>query len=69
MNRALDAAAASLGNTRAVSRRSYVHPRVIDAYLDGSLVEEWPRLIAHAPQNGLRPEEWALIEFLKQREG
>jgi DNA topoisomerase I len=28
-----------LGNTPAVSRRSYIHPRVVDAYLEGSLVE------------------------------
>jgi len=68
VNRALDAAAHSLGNTRAVSRRSYVHPWVIDSYLDGSLVEEWPRLVKHAPPNGLRPEEWALIELLKERQ-
>jgi DNA topoisomerase-1 len=28
-----------LGNTPAVSRRSYIHPGVVDAYLEGSLVE------------------------------
>jgi DNA topoisomerase-1 len=31
------AVAAELGNTPAVCRRSYIHPRVIAAYLDGSL--------------------------------
>jgi DNA topoisomerase-1 len=34
---AIDAAAARLNNTRAVCRKSYVHPRVPDAYVDGAL--------------------------------
>ena len=28
-----------LGNTRAVCRKCYVHPAVIDAYLDGSMMK------------------------------
>jgi DNA topoisomerase-1 len=39
INAAIDAAAARLNNTRAVCRKSYVHPRVPDSYADGSLVE------------------------------
>ena len=34
---AVERVARKLGNTRAVARRSYVHPAVIDSYLDGSL--------------------------------
>jgi DNA topoisomerase I len=34
---AIDQVAAQLGNTRAVCRKCYVHPAVIDAYLDGSI--------------------------------
>jgi DNA topoisomerase I len=34
---AIDAVAGVLGNTRSVCRRSYIHPAVIDAYLDGSM--------------------------------
>jgi DNA topoisomerase-1 len=34
---AIDRVARRLGNTRAVCRRSYVHPAVLDAYLEGSL--------------------------------
>jgi len=34
---AIDEVARQLGNTRAVCRKSYVHPAVIDAYLDGSI--------------------------------
>jgi DNA topoisomerase I len=28
-----------LGNTPAVCRSSYIHPQVLDAYLDGSMLE------------------------------
>jgi DNA topoisomerase I len=34
---AIDAVAGVLGNTRSVCRRSYIHPAVIDAYLEGSM--------------------------------
>ena len=40
---AIDEAASQLRNTRAVSRRCYVHPAILDAYRDGSLAEEWKR--------------------------
>jgi DNA topoisomerase-1 len=34
---AIDQVAKQLGNTRAVCRKCYVHPAVIDAYLDGTI--------------------------------
>jgi DNA topoisomerase-1 len=40
---AIDQAAAQLRNTRAVCRRCYVHPGVLEAYRDGSLREVWAR--------------------------
>jgi DNA topoisomerase I len=36
---AIEQVAKRLGNTRAVCRKSYVHPAVIDAYLDGSMMK------------------------------
>jgi DNA topoisomerase-1 len=60
---ALDAVARQLGNTRAVCRKCYVHPAVLQAYLDGAPVP------ARAPTSGgqarLDPAERALIRFLK----
>ena len=38
---AIDAAAAKLGNTRAVCRSCYVHPAIAESHLDGSLHEAW----------------------------
>jgi DNA topoisomerase I len=37
VTRCIDRVAARLGNTKAVCRKCYVHPGVIEAYLDGSL--------------------------------
>jgi DNA topoisomerase I len=36
---AIDAVARQLGNTKAVCRKCYIHPAVIDSYLDGSLAQ------------------------------
>jgi DNA topoisomerase I len=36
---AIEQVAKRLGNTRAVCRKCYVHPAVIDAYLDGSIMK------------------------------
>jgi DNA topoisomerase-1 len=41
LNAVVDDVARLLGNTRAVCRRSYVHPVVIEQYLAGSLPEQW----------------------------
>jgi DNA topoisomerase-1 len=37
----VDEVAAQLRNTPAVCRGSYVHPLVVDTYLDGTLPERW----------------------------
>jgi DNA topoisomerase-1 len=58
-----------LGNTKTICRKCYIHPAVIDAYLDGSLL---PLLSASGAGRGktkmksraLRPDETALMAFL-----
>jgi DNA topoisomerase I len=40
---AIEQVARQLGNTRAVCRKCYVHPAVIDAYLDGSMMKTGSR--------------------------
>ena len=45
---AIDAAAAKLGNTRTVCRSCYVHPKVTEAYVDGSLEDTWARARSRA---------------------
>ena len=72
--KAIEAVARRLGNTRVVCRQSYVHPAVVEAYLDGSLpappvggagaVEAAPG----RPSRQLGPDEAAVLRFLQQRE-
>jgi len=62
---AIDSVARKLGHTRAVCRRAYVHPAVIDTYLDGSLDSALD--FEHAVRKGrLRSDEVALLAFLKR---
>ena len=69
---AIEAVAGLLGNTRAVCRKSYIHPAVIDAYMDGSLAGALSRR-AHAASrrfaSKLRPEEAAVLTILERRGG
>jgi DNA topoisomerase-1 len=57
--------AARLGNTRAVCRRCYVHPVVLDAYRDGSLAAAM-RKPASPVRGGLQADEAALVRLLRQ---
>lgn len=41
--RAIEAVARKLGNTKAVCRRCYIHPTVLDSYMDGALVKQMAR--------------------------
>ena len=59
---ALRRVSSRLGNTLAVCRRCYVHPRVVEAYRRGELHE---RVRARTPR-GLREEEAALLRVLRQ---
>jgi DNA topoisomerase-1 len=68
--RAVEAVAQELGNTKAISRKCYVHPAVIDAYLDGSIAhvlrQRAEREMAESLKK-LRPEEAAVMALLQQR--
>ena len=54
--------ALALGNTPAVCRKSYIHPILCSAYLDGGLVFEAG---AEGGTSGLRPDEIALLALLR----
>jgi DNA topoisomerase I len=60
---AIDAASDFLNNTRTIARAHYVHPHVVEAYLDGSFSEVMAlRRPPRAP--GLDTDERALVGFL-----
>lgn len=60
-------AADRLGNTLAVCRKGYVHPKVIDSYLAGDFVDEFSAALDEAREqrpDGLRVAEAATLRFL-----
>ncbi len=72
VTRCIDRVAARLGNTKAVCRKCYVHPAVIDAYLDGTLDEALAAKAsarAAAALDALSAEELAVLMFLRSRIG
>jgi DNA topoisomerase-1 len=67
VNRAIESVASKLGNTVAVCRKSYVHPVVLEAYLDGATIQ-LPRLRLSAKRSlGLTDEERAVVALLEKR--
>jgi DNA topoisomerase-1 len=63
--------AAHLGNTPAVARGSYVHPAVLEAYLDGSLrgaLVDAAEEQTEPPVRSDRAEELEVVRLLHQRE-
>ena len=57
--------AVALGNTPAICRKSYVHPVVVDTYLEGQLPATLRlREVTGAPGAGLRPEERAVLDVI-----
>jgi DNA topoisomerase I len=68
--RAIEQVAERLGNTPSVCRQCYVHPTIIDAYLEGSLVQQLKARVQDELLEGaaeLRPEEAAVLGLLLKR--
>ncbi len=64
---AVKSVARRLGNTPTVCRQSYVHPRVIDTYLSGTMLDALRRRTADAMKGlkDLAPEEAAVLALLQ----
>jgi DNA topoisomerase I len=70
ITRAIEQVAAQLGNTVAVCRKSYIHPGVVEAYLDGTLLEVLRGQVEHVLREDLpdlSSEEAAVYVLLRQR--
>ncbi|MCD6040920.1 MAG: topoisomerase [Burkholderiales bacterium] len=67
---AVDAVAERLGNTRAVCRKYYVHPALLQAYLLGKTVPNPPALTRRTrrkqPGGALRRDEVLVLQFLQE---
>jgi len=67
---AVDMTAKRLGNTRSVCRKYYIHPALIEAYLEGSVLpplpeRRWNQRKSKGPT--LRQHEMDVLAFLKAR--
>jgi len=70
INTVLDTVSGELGNTRAVCRKYYVHPRLIQLYEDNKLVKYLQELDALEEEGGddagLTAEEKILMKILRR---
>ena len=67
---AISAVAKMLGNTPTVCRKCYVHPAVLETYLDGNLIEGLKKQTEKTLEDSLgdlRSEEAAVLSFLQER--
>jgi DNA topoisomerase-1 len=71
INKAIKEAASMLCNTTTVCRKYYIHPGVIESYIDGSLfkaVNEAKKSQQYS-EFGLDAEETAVVEILRNKSG
>jgi DNA topoisomerase-1 len=66
---AIEVVAKKLGNTKAVCRKCYIHPAILDAYMDGATINTLkPRAIRLARSSALlSAEEAAVVDMLERR--
>jgi DNA topoisomerase I len=67
---AVERVAAILGNTRAVCRRCYVHPAIVESYVDGTMLDGLRQRAEETMRTSLgslTPEEAAVLALLQQR--
>ena len=66
---AIERVAGMLGNTPAICRRCYIHPVILETYLDGTLVERLKKIVEQKLTQGmkrLRSDEAAVLMLLQQ---
>ncbi len=61
--RAIESVAKRLGNTKAVCRKCYIHPAILDAYMDGATITT---MKARA-RTSLNDEEAAVVKMIERR--
>jgi DNA topoisomerase-1 len=69
LRQAIERVAARLGNTPTICRKCYIHPDVINSYLDGNLALEIKGEVEselREAMGGLEPEEAAVLAMLRE---
>jgi DNA topoisomerase-1 len=70
MLRAIEQVAQRLGNTPSICKKCYIHPVILESYLDGTLVAALRRATEREMRTSLgrlRPEEAAVVTLLQQK--
>ena len=68
IRQAIETVAARLGNTPTICRKCYIHPEILDCYLDEALILEIAaEAEAESASGTLRPDEAAVLALLQQR--
>ena len=70
LSRAVESVAARLGNTPAICRNCYVHPAVVETYLEGRHAEALRKLTEESllsDNEGLEPDEAAVLALIRSR--
>jgi DNA topoisomerase-1 len=68
--RAIETVSQRLGNTPAICRKCYIHPIIIESYLDGTMLETFKRRAEEQLRgslHALKAEEASVLTFLQQR--
>lgn len=67
--KAIESVAARLGNTPSICKKCYVHPDILEGYLDGSLAKALSKRVKKlsASSQDLGPQENAVLGLLKRR--
>jgi DNA topoisomerase-1 len=68
VGRAVEQVAARLGNTKTVCRKCYIHPAILDAYMDGATIATIrARAAKLASRAALDTEELAVVRLIERR--
>jgi DNA topoisomerase-1 len=67
MNEAICNVSQLLNNTPAVCRKSYIHPDILDGYLEGELEKSWASFCEKDALKGLAREECIVLSYLRSR--
>ncbi len=68
--RAIEAVAQRLGNTPAICRKCYIHPLILNSYLDGTMIDTFEKRAEEqlaSRKGGLKAEEVTVLQFLRKR--
>ena len=67
--KAIDQVAEQLNNTRSVCRKYYVHPAVLESYMDGKLLEHLGNGSKQGAKDELAADEAAVVRLLRRNVG